>query len=85
MVGRQNIFTHWNKCSASLKNDSHSSWKITSTNSPGDGFGQSLNSGAYVRQAQINRAPINSTPASPIKLNRNIIDNTILYSGAHDK
>ena len=39
-VGRQNNFTNRNKCSASLKNDSHSSRKITSTNSRGDGPGQ---------------------------------------------
>ena len=77
MVGRQDFFTHWNKCYTSLTNDSHSSWKITSTNRRGDGFGQSLTSGAYVRQAQINRAPINSAPANIIKLNHNIIDNTI--------
>ena len=77
MVRKQDIFMHWNKCSVSMKNDSYSSWKIISTNSRGDGFGQSLTSGAYVQQAQIIRAPTNSVPASPIKFNYNIIDNTI--------
>ena len=54
MVGRQDIFTHWNKWSANLKNDSHSGWKIASTNSRGGGCGQTLTPEAYVRQAQIN-------------------------------
>ena len=77
MVWRQDVFPHWNKCSASLKNDSHSSWEITFTNNRGDGFGHSFTSGTYIRQTQINRAPINSAPAWHIKLNHNIIDNSI--------
>ena len=72
------MFTHWDECSGSQKNYSHSSWKITLANCRGDAFGKFLTPRTYIGQTQLNRTLVNGAPFSPIKFIQNIMDNAIL-------